>query len=193
MLPQLITILTIVTILCLSNCTDICSIIYNENCSCVSSNDDRQSTVKCTFDSNITSPLFLNDWFTIANPLVVGTLDLSNNTLRSLPDNFLPNHVALDTLLLSDNYLMEVPAGLSKLNRLTTLDLAGNDLKAWPIDVLMTIPGLRHVDLSMNRLTDQQICDTYTNKDDDVEEDMEAAKKPGWLLSINLSGNLLTR
>ncbi|XP_070559117.1 leucine-rich repeat serine/threonine-protein kinase 2-like isoform X2 [Ptychodera flava] len=87
------------------------------------------------------------------------TLNLSHNYLKSVPDAFLSNLVALDTIILSNNQLGTLPEEVaSKLSLLTTVKISHNRLAEntrEPFFIpkfLLQLPSLRSVDLSNNQL-----------------------------------------
>lgn len=78
-------------------------------------------------------------------------LELSNNYIKKLPDNFFECLPTLTTLLLNNNQLIELPQGLNLVTKLQTLNLNNNALKVLP-DVIGELVHLRTLNVSNNRL-----------------------------------------
>eukprot|EP00730_Choanoeca_flexa_P017029 TRINITY_DN8148_c0_g1_i1.p1 TRINITY_DN8148_c0_g1~~TRINITY_DN8148_c0_g1_i1.p1 ORF type:complete len:511 (+),score=92.52 TRINITY_DN8148_c0_g1_i1:156-1688(+) len=83
-------------------------------------------------------------------PTSLESLKILHHALRKLPVAVL-NVTTLTALDLSHNEFSGVPLELNQLTGLVSLKLADNQLSAWPVK--LTLPALRRLDLSNNRLT----------------------------------------
>lgn len=71
----------------------------------------------------------------LKTPEKVFRLNLSNQSVN-LPDSIWSTFVNLEYLSLKDDHLIEFPKGITRLKKLKTLDLSGNDFKEIPIQFL---------------------------------------------------------
>ncbi|KAL9959755.1 hypothetical protein ACROYT_G033110 [Oculina patagonica] len=80
---------------------------------------------------------------TLAPMILFESLDLSRNSLQSIPTEFLLNQSHLVNLTLAHNYISTIKDGaFGKLYNVTFLDLSFNPLQRWEGDVLKQLPNL---------------------------------------------------
>lgn len=81
----------------------------------------------------------------------ITVLDLENNLLTKLPDEFgfLRSLVVLN---LKSNSLKKLPGSFANLTSLQSLNLNSNKLKEFPAPILR-LRGLRHIDIALNAIT----------------------------------------
>lgn len=84
-------------------------------------------------------------------------LNLSSNNISELPDCF-PPACRINKLLLNNNGLTTFPLSLGKLQYLETLNISSNDIESLPN---FEFPKLRELDLSFNRIT--EIPDSFAS------------------------------
>jgi len=88
--------------------------------------------------------------FALQNPFIVKKLDLSKNSLDSLPKS-ISHLLNLEILILSDNYLSTLPEWFSELTNLKYLYLDNNNFTEMPT-ILYRI-NLIELNISNNQLT----------------------------------------
>ncbi len=71
----------------------------------------------------------------LKSPEKVFRLNLSNQPVN-LPDSIWSTFINLEYLSLKDDHLIEFPEGITRLKKLKTLDLSGNDFKVIPVQFL---------------------------------------------------------
>lgn len=71
----------------------------------------------------------------LKSPEKVFRLNLSNQPVN-LPDSIWSTFINLEYLSLKDDHLIEFPKGITRLKKLKTLDLSGNDFKEIPVQFL---------------------------------------------------------
>lgn len=106
----------------------------------------------------------------------LSNLDLSNNSLKTLPPEFVDLHKALTDLNLRNNTLGELPVFLSQFNRLRVLNVSQNGLTDASLSTLVPLTQLRDLQLASNNFSNPDFTTITWN----------------FLETLNLSSNKLT-
>ena len=146
----------------------VCSSISNPDCRCDNSSSSSspssgQAAITCSFVSRPPSPLFAADG--PPEGASIGTLDLSGNQLRDLPENFFRSGLRVQRLSLSRNNLTRIPAAVWKLQGLAELDLSANQLVSLSVgqgegegEGVVGLPDLQELDVSYNLISRCVLC-----------------------------------
>ena len=81
-------------------------------------------------------------------------VDLSRNTLLTLPDDLFEMMVNLRLLRLVENLLTTIPPAILTCPSITHLDLSSNKLTGEALSVLGCLPSLTHLNVSCNRISE---------------------------------------
>lgn len=106
------------------------------------------------------------------------TLSRIEDTILNLPNDE-SSYTDIETVILYNNKLSEVPLSLMKFSNLHTLDISNNCLTSLNIEVFIQCP-LRTFIAKNNQLTNDSLPKTFNSK-------------TGQLRELNLSGNQLTQ
>lgn len=87
-------------------------------------------------------------------------LNLSNNALETLPDNFFSSLPDLTTLLLDNNQINHLSENLKQSTKLQKLDVSNNQLTALP-EAIGQLIGLKHLNVANNYL--EEMPDSLVN------------------------------
>ena len=86
-------------------------------------------------------------------PATVTSLDLSNNSIKEIPEGLLDGKTALENFYIEGNYVKEIPAGLFKdATNLNWISLSGNELTSIKKDDFAGISKLTILDLTSNNI-----------------------------------------
>ena len=99
----------------------------------------------------------------------------ADNEITAVDDRLVDTFAGILTLDLHHNRLASVPSSFMSLERLATLNLAGNELTAAALDVVLRIPTLVELDVSSNM----------------IETPREPLRVPAGLVSLDMSRNSL--
>lgn len=90
-------------------------------------------------------------------------LNLSENFIKELPDDYFKNHSALKRLYLQNNSFEKLPASITSLGKLAILDVSKNLIKELPSD-LSNVESLRYLNFAVNDITNlpESLCKMKT-------------------------------
>lgn len=129
---------------------------------------------------------------------------ISKTSLQSLPVNFFSARSQVQTLILRQNQLVDVEAGLKNLRSLERLDLKWNNLTSISVTFFESLSNLTSVDLSHNKITSvdtaafiglTRLAELYLNHNSIHQLSASEPVFPRYsvLGTIDLSNNKLTK
>ncbi|XP_063992032.1 protein artichoke-like [Diachasmimorpha longicaudata] len=104
-------------------------------------------------------------------------LDLSNNHLRSIPEEAFQNLANLSSLKLDNNEMTDIP-NLCHFKKLETLHFRLNDINKIEQNAFCNLPNLKHIDIAYNKI---------------VEIDREAFATLPLLTTLDISWNVIKK
>ena len=86
-------------------------------------------------------------------PATVTSLDLSNNSIKEIPEGLLDGKTALESFYIESNYVKDIPAGLFKdATNLNWITFSGNELTSIEKDDFAGLSNLTILDLTSNEI-----------------------------------------
>lgn len=126
-------------------------------------------------------------------------IDLSRNTLLTLPDDLFEMLINLRLLRIIGNQLASIPKAILACPSITHLDLSSNKLDGEALGTLATMPRLTHLNVSCNRITKlpDSLASLVTLRSLDISSNYLTALSPCiWgmqdLRELNASFNRIT-